>query len=327
MIWVKLEPSNADVTNTYLETIGKAFEENNKEVRYVNTIKDIRYNKGDYVVVDNAVEAMNALIKHYKIIYWAQGAWPEESFMKNRSRLKYWVAGLLERISLKKSCFTFFVSNHMKEHYEKKYKIDFKDNYYVMPCMNDCIHKEAFFFDGKYDNNTFCYIGSTSVWQCFDETLKLYSEIEKKYVDTNIILLVKEKELALSSIQKYGIKNYKIDYVPVNELGKYLEKAKYGFVLRKNSVVNNVATPTKIQTYLAYGILPIYSSCLLGINDILRKTRFAYPYDGEELNVDFIFRNSFESMEVYEDFEKIFSEFYDRKNHIEKLKKILLHKF
>ncbi|MFH4294131.1 hypothetical protein WAJ58_23570, partial [Acinetobacter baumannii] len=51
-----------------------------------------------------------------------------------------------------------------------------------------------------------------------------------------------------------------IKYVSLENLDTELLKYKYGFLIRENHIVNNVATPTKMNSYLANGIIPIYLS-------------------------------------------------------------------
>ena len=123
MIWIKTEKSIAEVTECYLDTIGDACQSLGYDVKKVEDIKDIKYKKGDYVVVSNATSGIKAIIRGFKIIYWAQGLWPEESFMRNKSRLRYLIAGILEKKSLKKAAYCLFVSGEMKSFYEKKYHI------------------------------------------------------------------------------------------------------------------------------------------------------------------------------------------------------------
>ncbi|HCH8014075.1 TPA: hypothetical protein NJW72_003719, partial [Acinetobacter baumannii] len=104
------------------------------------------------------------------------------------------------------------------------------------------------------------YAGSLATWQCVDKTLELYSLIERVLPNASLTLLTKEKELAETMINNYKIKNYSIKYVSLENLDTELLKYKYGFLIRENHIVNNVATPTKMNSYLANGIIPIYSS-------------------------------------------------------------------
>ncbi len=132
-----------------------------------------------------------------------------------------------------------------------------------MPCFNELKITESAFTQSKYDSNTFAYVGSLHEWQCFEDTLRLYSMIEEQS-SNNVRLFVYtfQKEKAKEMISRYKIKNCVVDYVDKDELSERLKSVKYGFVLRKDCTVNNVATPTKFSNYLSNGIIPIYSSAL-----------------------------------------------------------------
>ena len=188
-----------------------------------------------------------------------------------------------------------------------------------MPCHNDIFCRDSFAAPHKYDNNVFCYIGSTAVWQCFEETLSIYSKIEKERSESKLILLVKDKEYAKKCIKNYNIKNYVIDYVPIARLHEYLDEAKYGFVIRKDNDINRVATPTKIETYICYGVMPIYSDCLLGIKELLSDSNYTIPYGWDVKDIVATMDKHIEAKEVLQDFASIYEKAYNRQTHVARL--------
>ena len=66
-----------------------------------------------------------------------------------------------------------------------------------------------------------------------------------------------------------------IESVSPEQLDGYYQKCHYGFILREDVLVNNVACPTKLVEYLYYGIVPIVLSPNIG--------------DFEALNYDYIY--------------------------------------
>ena len=321
MIWIKTEEENVTVTGFYLQIIGRAFDRLNQQVTYTSKLNDIKPKSGDTVVFCTAPCVRSFLRRDIRVIYWAQGVWPEESFMRHSGKMRFFLTGAVERTALKRADFVFFVSDHMRAHFEKKYKLSFGDNYYVMPCSNDSLHAEAFEGDDKYRNKVFCYAGATSVWQCFEETIALYSKIEQSVKDTKLLLLVKNKELAEKIIEKYQVKNYEIDYVSVDQLPDRLKGVKYGFLLRKPSVVNAVATPTKTLTYISSGVIPVYSNCLHGISEIFSGCNYKIEVrEGNEL--DAILKKINEPVnnkEILEEYRHIYHKYYDEDAHIERI--------
>ena len=74
--------------------------------------------------------------------------------------------------------------------------------------------------------------------------------------------MTEENKKANSLIRKYNIRSANVKYVALKELNLELLKYKYGFLLRKDILVNNVATPTKMNSYLACGLIPIYTNAI-----------------------------------------------------------------
>lgn len=325
MIWIKLESTNTTVTNFYLETIGMALSENGHKVTYAYNTDDIHPEPDDRIVVATAISALKLYPKCKNLIYWAQGIWPEESYMRNHSKARFLITGMIEKWVLKKAKFVFFVSNTMREFYEKKYSLSFAGRCHIMPCANENLHTESFSHPEKYRQNIFCYAGSISVWQCFEETLSLYRKIEETHPDAKLLLLVRDREVALEYIRKYGIQNYEINFVPVEQLAQVLKPVKFGFVLREPSPVNSVATPTKVVTYLANGIIPIYSTCLDGIREILQDTSYAVAYSNDENteSIEALMAAPPAPEQVLAAYQSIYEEHYAREHHICQLKTAL----
>lgn len=321
MIWIKTEEEVMTVTEYYLQIIGTAFERLNQKVTYTSDLKNITPQSGDTVVLCTAPGVLHFLRKDIKVIYWAQGAWPEESFMRYASKIRFFLTSMIEKAALKRANFTFFVSDPMRSHFEKKYQLSFHDHYYIMPCSNEDFHPASFMTPNKYDRPVFCYAGGTSVWQCFEETVALYADIERMIPESRLLLLVKDRSYALEVLHKYGVKHFEIDYVSVEELPNILKNVTYGFILRKKSVVNTVATPTKTLTYLANGVIPIYSDSLCGIHEILKKTN--YKIEISDMcgihEIAAFCKKAIDSADVLKEYQGVYQESYSRENHIRKM--------
>ena len=197
MVYIFNNYPNIEVTNFYLDVISKGIENagyavekipfvgrksNGKLSLFRNLLfHDFGYKKlpkKAWIVVANPADAVNLRIHGYtNIILWAQGVSPEESYMTNGSMISKLFLEIIEKLSLNFSRFTFLVSNAMKEHYEKKYKIDFGQSCFIMPCFNSTLDLQSFEYPQKYENNIFTYVGSTAAWQCFKETISLYKQL------------------------------------------------------------------------------------------------------------------------------------------------------
>ena len=53
-------------------------------------------------------------------------------------------------------------------------------NAFVMPCFNEEMDREQFLVH-DYNDNVFIYAGTLAAWQCFEQTVRLYKQIEETY--------------------------------------------------------------------------------------------------------------------------------------------------
>ena len=161
-----------------------------------------------------------------------------------------------------------------------------------------------------------------ATWQCVDKTLELYSLIERVLPNASLTLLTKEKELAETMVNNYKIKNYSIKYVSLENLDTELLKYKYGFLIRENHIVNNVATPTKMNSYLASGIIPIYSTFIEDFKVNFSEYDFivAKEQPQDVLNDIVNFEKYGFNREIFFiNLREIFDTYYNRKKYAEEL--------
>ena len=276
--------SSDPVVQTYMQIIYNACLLINKDCEYI--VYKQKTDRKAFIISETVLCALYYYLRGYRNhIVWIQGVMPEESLMRNNSKIRYYVLSVIEKFILKRAKFLFFVSESMKEHYIKKYNIEVDQKCFIMPCFNElCINESAFSIENKYNSNTFVYVGSLNKWQCFDSIIKLYTAIEERCGNnTKLYVFTKEKEKALEVINQNRTQNYQIDYVSAEKLGETICQYKYGFVLRDDCIVNTVATPTKLSNYISQGIIPIYSSCLQSFHKINQDIELAVVADIENI--------------------------------------------
>jgi glycosyltransferase involved in cell wall biosynthesis len=125
-------------------------------------------------------------------------------------------------------------------------------------------------FENAYDNRikvrkrlgleeriVFCYLGGFDKWQNIEETLTLFKRIFE--LDNRSYLMIHTN----SSIEKYkdmlndlGDIGHNYNVIPLNseQVPIYLPASDFGFLLRSDSPVNIVSSPTKFGEYLAAGL-------------------------------------------------------------------------
>ena len=263
-IWVNY--NNITVLKKYLDIIHMSLRNIGYSCEYITTMKGI--SKKALIVYPMGKDAFKYYFKGYhNFILWQQGATADESFMRNHSNLRYRILNFIDCFSMKKARFIFYVSNYMKKHYELLAHMNFSNKSYIMPCYNEEIDK-SIFAKKDYTKKIFSYVGSLDLWQCFDRIVELYAQIECANKNSMFKVLTFQVDEAKKILEKKKVKNFVVKYVPQNELKNELIEATYGFVIREDNMVNRVATPTKISSYLASGVLPIYSTCLIDFYEV-----------------------------------------------------------
>lgn len=315
------------VVKTYMDVIQKGF--NKANIQCLDVLpNDNKIRKNDFLLTDSPLVAIKYILKGFnKHIVWFQGVSPEESFMSNKSHIRSKIISWIEKTVLKKAKIVFLVSEAMKNHYEKKYKIDLSQKSFIMPCFNEtCVIDEAF-KDSKYKENSFLYVGSLLAWQCFEETVELYAQIEKKSkIPTKFYVFTHQKEDANRILLKHKVKNYEVDCVAKEELSNRIKGMKYGFVIREDSIVNNVATPTKFSNYLANGIIPIYSSALHSFATFDQKNKLGIICDlnsvteGVESILEHM-ESSISAKDVYMKCKMAFDSYYNAEQYSDEIAK------
>lgn len=328
MIWIKKQTINPEVTDYYLEIIGEAYTRLGEEVRYFKHWDECSAKRNDIIVVTRYKELLKMVFQKRRYVYWVQGLLTEENFALYHSKLRVLFYNCIERTimksSLKNSRLLIMVSKRMKKHYEEKYNLMIK-NCYIMPCNNDVIHEESFKEKDKYENEIFCYAGGLNVWQCIDETLSIYKQIEDSKKNTKLLLLVKDFDLAVNMLKKHDIKNYEIDFVSVDQLPQKLKDVKYGFIVREDLELNRVATPTKLMTYMGNGVIPILSDCLEGLLENLESSEYVVRLkNAQDINpIYHMMDRAIDTEKILDEYKRVYTEHYDSEMHITRMMEVL----
>lgn len=311
--------SNQDVTRFYVDVIVKVFEQMHVRCHYIDKMR-VNARKRSIVVV-SAFDAIKARILGYDIIiFWVQGVIPEESFMRNHSKARYYILSVLENLALLSSDILFFVSEEMRRHLSEKYHFSMK-RHVIMPCFNETFDI-AQFYRHNYKNNVFAYVGSLAKWQCFEKTVKLYKKIEIIYGDKVVLYVyTQQREDAVRILDKLGIKNYKVIFVEQSKIKDEMQKVKFGFCLREDDVVNNVATPTKLSTYVCNGVIPVYSSNIYDFHKLAKHSEFCICENDANFfeKLKWCIEHNVSKEKIIDDFQKSFGDYYNIENYIIKI--------
>lgn len=314
-----------DATAYYVQIIKEAIELTGEEVgieRYLKNIKNT-----DKVITLHGKAFFYVWLKNRNqyIINWFQGIVPEEILCHFKNSLSKYPRKILweffERLVLNKAQIIFFVSNAMLSHYKEKYKYR-KYNYILMPCFNQELNKAAFTKE-KYAAPTFVYAGSMSAWQCIEQTLELFQKIKKEIPQSSLTLLTADLEKAHQLLANFEMEDVCAKYIPYESLNNELGKYKYGLIIRKDIEVNKVATPTKMNSYMANGVIPVFSDVIMDFRTQFAQLKYIIkvPPNVEECIADIIRLEQDDILpsEVLNEYELVFEKYYSKQYYVKKL--------
>lgn len=320
------EKTMNEATIYYIDIIKASFQNSGFEVLVSKELKDVKKYKNIFVMSAKWCFLAKLFNFNAKIITWFQGLGGEEALMTRNSKRDKFLWSCVESFAIKFSYLNIYVSERMRQYYSDRYRsISVDKNYFIMPCFNRNLNLNVFDFPSKYNNPSFVYAGGLDKWQCIEKTLKLYKEIEDKYPKASITLLTKQSKEASQLLEKFSIKNGTIKFVKLEDLDNELSQYKYGFLIRENHIVNNVSTPTKMNSYLANGIIPIYTNVIDDFKLNLKSNSFLTLNHQAKLNdwVDHFFQfDSFIDQNIdlmKSDVIEIFSKYYSKEYYIKSL--------
>lgn len=170
----------------------------------------------------------------------------------------------LEKYVFQNAIFFFFVSEYMKQLYSDRYNLN-DSNVAVFPTV---VNSKYFYSDRSIsekiredlnickDDIVFTYSGGLDYWQNVDMLLESFARALKKQKNIFLLLLTKRKITMQSKMKNYDIERNKYLIVSSNywDVGKYLNAADVGLLIRDKTITNLVACPIKLNEYLACGL-------------------------------------------------------------------------
>ncbi len=180
--------------------------------------------------------------------------------------------------ALKRSVKTITVSRNLHRNLSVYYDSD-KVNY-VLPCNFDSQPFLQLTSDvrekmrRKYmleDRIVLCYSGGLHVWQCIDETISIVLQLHKKNPRYFFCLYTLDDTTEIKRKLKSMEGHYMIKGLSKSEVPSYLSLIDVGFVVRKDSLVNTNASPTKVSEYFASGAMVIASKFSGDAPDLIRE--------------------------------------------------------
>ena len=174
----------------------------------------------------------------------------------------------------------FSVSKALQKYFKQTYNIN-DDKFVSYPCLSD---PEKFYFSPalrietrnnlKIDECTKVFVYSGGIGSSWHVTLSMVLFFDQlfKYEENFLFLcLTREKDQVTKMLVEFPeIISKCISFsVQNDEVCKYLNAADYGILFRENTIMNNVASPTKFAEYILCGLPVLISE---GVGDYSKYT-------------------------------------------------------
>jgi len=203
--------------------------------------------------------------KGASIIWDVHGAVPEEYALAGDNP-RAQIAGEAEGFLFENARMFIVVTESMKRHLAKKYKKEPEALVITLPVFSaeelrqmDCMREKAL----REDQPPLAvYAGGLQEWQKIKEMQDL---IEKAGdICRYAVFTPKPEEFMRLWGDRKQPAEMRVESRKPHEVLEEYKACHYGFVLRDDIVVNNVACPTKLIEYLRYGIVPVLSTMNIG---------------------------------------------------------------
>lgn len=319
-----IETDNNVLTTFYLDIIKEALSKLGFNIKRLQTpteaiIKKVP-RKAWFLTTGHKNVTKLTLLGYKNIINWFQGLPSEEDFLITRNKFRYQAINLLDNITFRCTKYGFYVSQEQIDYFKEKFKFT-PQNTFIMPCFNETIKESAFSTPNKYVKNTFCYVGTTGAWQRFNDIVALYAKLEQHDPNCFFKILTPDTEDAKRLIELHNVKNYSIKCVPGDQVSKEIADCKFGFIIRNNSIINQVATPTKFCNYLSNGLIPIISDTIRSYSRLAETNPYiivvnddnAYDTACEQLC------RHFSAQEVLNAHRQTFNSYFNRSLYVEQI--------
>lgn len=290
-----------------------------------NVLKeDMKLNNKDeksFILVGNYIEffQMKRFIKIAKIkiniIYRARGIIAEESYLKNKSKLKYLILSLIERYVLYKSYLILTVSENQKNFYNNKYRVDNDKMITIHNYISYTKEDKLIELINSDIKEEIVYVGGSSKWQKIEIVHSLFKNINNINPNINILICTNFKELDYFKDKFKDVNNVEILNLDYENLINRIMRSSVGIIFRDNNIVNRVSCPFKIIDYFNANLPLIITDSIGDYKKILKNKSYVKIVSSDNLNLENI--NS-------EDIANFVSKCYT--NRIEYFKKIDIFK-
>lgn len=180
-----------------------------------------------------------------------------------------------------------FVSERMRAYFQVEMRQPF-DTARVIPCAVDAttlpdlatrdLLRSKF---GITDRLVIAYVGSAVAYQQPRQMLSLFAELRQNIPNAFFLGLTQSPQVFQELLTEFNIptQDYLLTSLPHAEVADYLKIADGGLLLREDSLLNQVSSPTKFAEYLLCGVPVILTSAVGDYAGIASQNNLGYVLD------------------------------------------------
>lgn len=215
-----------------------------------------------------------------KVIFDMRGVLPEETLLRKKSRLQYWLLRQLERRACRRADCIVVVSEAFRDVVAErcagsdgKIRVvpTFSTNSLISaptPGTIPALRADIFRLPGA---RIFVYSGAFEKWQCAEQVVQFFKLAAARFPEARFVILSRNTaEFARLMEASFEPGIYYIANAPNDQLVHYLRQCDYGLLFREKNLINKVAAPIKFKDYLSAGVPVILTA---GIGDYPKYTR------------------------------------------------------
>ena len=218
--------------------------------------------------------------KKCKIIYDGRGAINAEQIeygVYNNTGLENKIYNLEKRAVLETD-YRISVSNKLLNYWYREFNYKSKDHV-VIPssCSNNYNNKVLDREDLNISENSILVVfsGSISKWHSYSKMISDFTKILNKNPRVNLLFLSKLNSHIATIKNKFPERVF-VFWVDPKDVFSYLNIADYGYVVREDSITNQVSSPVKIAEYLSCGLKILISKNIGDYSEMIEKNDLGY---------------------------------------------------
>ncbi|MDR3610692.1 MAG: hypothetical protein P4L27_09025 [Ignavibacteriaceae bacterium] len=200
----------------------------------------------------------------------------------------------LENRTLQSADKIFVVSEKLKNYFIKNYNTP-KYKFFLYPCLSD---SNKFYYDKKLRANTrkdlnyteqdivYVYAGGlSSSWHVTDFIFNFFNYASQKQGNAKFLILSRDTVSISKMLENNPDLKNKVIFMSVDNeiIGKYYNASDYGILFRENSIMNNVASPTKFAEYLLCGLPVLISEGVGDYSDFCKTNGLGFVINEDQL--------------------------------------------